>query len=149
MGGINHPNKQGNKPERSPKMDDKERMLGAQCTSGAVPGTVEFEWVNLTPHEINFRPAANTGLCERTIPSVGSARLNSSVEAEGIIRQRRLGCIVGLPEPTPGCIFIASSMVADAANAAGRTDVVAPAGDIRDAQGRIIGTSYFVQNVRA
>jgi len=130
-------------------MDDKERILGAQCTSGAVPGTVEFEWVNLTPHEINFRPAANTGLCERTIPSVGSARLNSSVEAEGIIRQRRLGCIVGLPEPAAGIVYIASSMVADAANAAGRTDVVAPAGDIRDAQGRIIGTSYFVQNVRA
>lgn len=126
----------------------EERAEGFRHIDGVVPARIEFEWVNLTPHDINFRPAKDTGLFPKDIPSVGVARLNSSVETEGIIRHRQLGSVVGLPAPHLGVIYICSSMVADAANAEGRQDVVAPAGDIRDEKGRVIGTSYFIQNVR-
>ncbi len=104
-----------------------------------------MEFLNLTPHPLTLKTEGQT----IEIPVSGQvARLNSSTEGDGLVRVRRMGQVIGLPEAKEGTLCVVSSMVMSAACAQGRTDVVAPAGDIRDAQGRIVGTTHFVREAR-
>jgi hypothetical protein len=74
------------------------------------------------------------------LPSEGVARVEMRRErvrsVEGIEVYREYpGDITGLPEPSPGVIYVVSRMVLDAAR---RADLVAPGTPERDAEGRIV-----------
>ena len=99
--------------------------------------------VNLTPHPVM--------ICGFTIPPSGIvARVEESATPVGSITvdgheiplvAKRFGAIVGLPEREEGVLYIASALVAQAAWAVGRTDVVHPGDLVRDAEGRVIGAA--------
>lgn len=101
-----------------------------------------MQFVNLTPHPITLK---NEGQTLEIAVAGAPARVSQSTEGDGVVRIRRMGELVGLPEPKEGVIFIVSSIVMSAACAQGRTDVIAPAGDVRDDKGRIIATTFFVR----
>lgn len=65
--------------------------------------------------------------CDFTIPFVGVS----------------FGEIEGLPAPANGTVYIVSAIVANAARAQGRHDVVVPARMVRDAEGKILGCLAF------
>jgi len=99
--------------------------------------------VNLTPHAVTI-----AGL---VVPPSGTvARVAEEVTACGTITiegveipliAKRFGRIENLPEPQPGVILITSALVAQAAWAEGRNDVVCPGEPIRDDQGRVVGAA--------
>ncbi len=103
--------------------------------------------VNYTPHIINFNDGSS-------IESSGNARVTTSYcnegttplhHCRGVIDDHEhnvyCGCdhnripvftvefggIVGLPDPTPGTLYVVSGVVLQAAKAQGRTDCCAPA----------------------
>lgn len=117
--------------------------------------TIRF--INLTPHTVVVCDAhrGNDVLVEFKPDPRGPVRLEektalrASVPLAGTpfavpIRRREFAQPTGLPDPEPGVLFIVSSVVADAVPH--RRDLVSPGGFIRDAHGRVIGCSYFVQN---
>lgn len=59
------------------------------------------------------------------------------------------GDVQGLPDPIPDTLFFVSALVAQAAWAQGRNDIVCPLQAVRDDQGRIIGTSGLATNPNA
>ena len=59
------------------------------------------------------------------------------------------GDVQGLPDPIPDTLFFVSALVAQAAWAQGRNDIVCPLQAVRDEQGRIIGTSGLATNPNA
>lgn len=65
--------------------------------------------------------------CDFTIPFVGVS----------------FGEIEGLPAPVDDTVYIVSAIVANAARAQGRHDVVVPARMVRDAEGKILGCLAF------
>lgn len=79
-------------------------------------------FVNCTPHAIQlndgriFQPSGELASVTQTVTDFDSDGIAESL----------FGDLV-LPEPRPNTIFITSMLVAQAASAAGRTDVVAPA----------------------
>lgn len=85
-------------------------------------------FVNLTPHAIVVLVAGQ----DIFLPCAGDpVRVETTQEAvcdiDGIpVVKTTTGAIVGLPEPIDGYVFVTSSMVAQAAAAAGRSDVVSP-----------------------
>jgi hypothetical protein len=109
--------------------------------------------VNLTPHPINIYADGKV----ITIPPSGAvARVQEVIEDAGSLevdgariplRTKRLGDQVeNLPPPQEGIIYIASLLAAQAAWAAGRSDVVAPGDPERDSEGRIAGArSLYVK----
>jgi hypothetical protein len=103
---------------------------------------MEMQLVNVTPHAIVIR----RGDKEIVLPPSGTvARVEVEYlpagEVAGIpIVRSRFGQIQGLPGPREGAVFVASTIVAQAAAALGRRDVVSPDTGptaVRDEQGRI------------
>lgn len=96
--------------------------------------------VNLTPHEISF--VLDDGRVVK-IPASGKvARLTTSTQTVGQIGEIPItetvfGEITDLPEPTPGEVYIVSSLVAG--RVPDRRDVFIPNESVRDDAGRIIG----------
>lgn len=102
---------------------------------------------NFTPHEVVLL----VGEDERWViePEAEPARIISeseSVEIPGlpevvvVIRPCTSACTVkGLPDPENGVILLASSMVAEASAAVGRTDVYAPDQLVRGEGGAVVG----------
>lgn len=105
--------------------------------------------INLTPHKIAIRTQNGDMVLE---PSGQVARVTTTYEDAGTIAgipavRRALGTVEGLPEPQANVVYLVSSMVLEAAAAAGRQDVVAPDTGptaIRDEQGRIVAVTRFV-----
>jgi hypothetical protein len=110
--------------------------------------------VNLTPHEVTL-VGEDGGVLLRIPPSGIVARVREETDAAGEITvcpggpltggvevplvKRAWGPVEGLPEPQFRTVYITSSLVAQAAWAQGRRDVVAPGELVRDAEGRVIG----------
>jgi len=111
--------------------------------------------VNLTPHEVTLVGEDGSVLL-RIPPSGQVARVREETAPAGEITvlpggpltvegvrvplvRRSWGPIEGLPEPQFRTLFITSSLVAQAAWAAGRRDVVAPGELVRDSEGRVVG----------
>ena len=99
--------------------------------------------INLTPHVLNI--ITDTGTTLVVSPSGETARVSQTetphtpVECDGEtipVNRRTTGAVEGLPEPTPGRVFIVSGMVAAAVC---RTDVFSPGPLVRDADGRPVG----------
>ncbi len=101
--------------------------------------------INLNQHPITL---VRDGGEQTVFPPAGEpARLSTSITGSGMIRERALEGIIGLPEPEFDTVFVVSSMVMAAACQRGRRDVVSPDGFIRDSSGRITGCQYFVREV--
>jgi hypothetical protein len=102
--------------------------------------------VNCTPHAVV--------ICGLVIPPSGivarvseQLHFRNSISVNGVdvrIAVRRFGEIENLPEPEAGTLYITSALVAQAAWALGRHDVVHPACFERDAEGRIIGANCLI-----
>jgi len=110
--------------------------------------------VNMTPHEITL-VGENGEIVLRIPPSGTVARCREEIEDCGTVTagpwgpavriyRRRLGEIEGLPEPEFRTIYITSALVAHAAWALGRRDVVHPGELVRDEQGRVVGCRGLV-----
>ena len=108
-----------------------------------------MKFVNLTPHEIVIMQEGKGNIY---IPASGVVArckqetriLSPIVTAEGISIPcgiNSYGDIEGLPKAELGTYFITSSLVAQAAWALGREDVLCPLQAVRDSEGRIIGTT--------
>lgn len=88
--------------------------------------TRDIDFINLTPHTINVLDIDNK---EHAIQASGQqARLAMSTADGGTVNNFKItkqvtGAISGLPEATPGKIYIVSAMIAQAAK---RPDVVSP-----------------------
>lgn len=115
--------------------------------------------INLTPHVLNiFLPTqveANgrtlkvvRGVStEISLPSVGFARAKEMTERLSelecnavllpVVRKRFTGVVEGLPEPTPGTIYVVSFLTAQAVP--DRADVFFPGEAVRDDDGNIVG----------
>lgn len=118
-------------------------------------------FINLTPHDIHLhhddeRTAIDTGT---TIPRTGwVARVETEMVGQGLVRKRickyvhvvkESGASIHIadleflhPQRQTAAYYIVSTMVLECAD---RLDFVAPAGDVRDDDGRIIGCTYFVR----
>jgi hypothetical protein len=101
------------------------------------------EIVNLTPHPLHI-----AGVVIQ--PSGQVARVSEVSERCGMLEYgslqipvivKRFGDVEGLPEPQDGVIYIVSALTAQAAWAAGRTDVFCPGDLIRDESGRVVGAA--------
>lgn len=119
-----------------------------------------MELINLTPHDIAIHAnAPGGGVYVVFVPPSGRvARLDEeyrvitelvlSGEAWVAVGRPRYGAILGLPEPKPGVLYIASARVAEAAAGLGRRDVVAPdtspGSAIRDPDGQIVGCRRLI-----
>jgi hypothetical protein len=110
--------------------------------------------VNLTPHPVvlvvsqdhhlHIPPSGQIARCEVTRPSVRIIDLEADGQrVQAPIWITRFGRLTGLPEPQEGTLYIASSLAAQAAWAAGRRDVVVPDDLVRDAEGRVVGCRGF------
>ena len=107
---------------------------------------------NLTPHPVDFvLPSGET----RTLAPdpAGPARVAETLhpvpsgEVAGIpLVQKILGEIVGLPAPVPGVALLVSALVATAAWALQRTDVLAIGETVRDPAGRITGATSLASH---
>ncbi len=105
---------------------------------------------NYTPHEINLYLGNGDNI---NLPSAGIARCTEEIDNLDVIPvqinniqipvpliQKRFGHIIDLPPPESGIIYIVSVVVAQAAAAHGRMDVVFPGELVRNTAGQIIGT---------
>ena len=104
-------------------------------------------FINCTPHSIQLND------CTIFTPSRSVARVSATFQGGSFIDDievfhQEFGEITGLPEPSPGCVFIVSAIVLEAAKSQGRTDVVAPATGhqktLRNENGHIISVPGFV-----
>lgn len=109
---------------------------------------IEAEAVNLTPHPIGFVDQDNQLLL--TVESTMVARVSAQTTTVGyfvingvqIPRTHTVyGQVEGLPDPTPGVIYIVSGMIVSALASQGihRDDLLVPGMQVRDEQGRVIG----------
>lgn len=103
--------------------------------------------INLTPHQINVVKPDGT-LIASFPPSGQVARVTAKVTPAGAVDNIPLfkimfGDPVDLPAPTPGTLFVVSSLVFSATD---RKDVIAPNTNdaIRDDKGNIIGVPGFL-----
>ena len=106
--------------------------------------------VNLTPHPINvylygtdplvIPPSGAVARVTQDYAPVGDLDLGGGVVVPLVATL--YGAIQGLPDPQDDTFYIVSALVAQAAWAQGRKDVLAPdtgAGAVRDSDGKIIG----------
>lgn len=109
-----------------------------------------MQLINLTAHPIHI--ANEDGRIIRTIePSgiVARVAVEQTIigEVDGIpVVETRWGAVEGLPEPQKDVVYVTSTIVLQAAKAAGRTDVVSPDTGptaVRDEEGRIIAVRRF------
>jgi hypothetical protein len=79
-------------------------------------------FVNVTPHVVRLNDGTE-------FPPSGSVARVSSTYTEFVdnVAGIEFGAVVGLPEPVAGVVYVASALVAGAAQKAGRSDVVSPA----------------------
>lgn len=109
--------------------------------------------INLTPHAIRIV----VGDSELIVPPSGQvARVSQGYRDLGTLAfgdvdvsvvATTYGDIIGLPPEEPGVFYITSAIVAQAAWAMGRLDVLAPdtgAGAIRDEEGKIVGVTRLI-----
>jgi hypothetical protein len=109
--------------------------------------------INLTPHPITIV----VGEDKVEIPPSGQvARVTQGYRDLGTLElgdtnipvvASTYGDIAGLPPEEPGVFYVTSGLVAQAAWAMGRLDVLAPdtgAGAVRDEQGRIVGVTRLI-----
>ena len=110
------------------------------------------ELVNLTPHDIVVVVDNDDEVEMVRIPPSGTvARVRAEQkkvsEVNGIpVVRTEFNEITGLPEPRKDVIYIASTLVAQAANKQGRLDVVSPdtgPSAIRDEHGNILAVKRF------
>ncbi|ACV58114.1 hypothetical protein [Alicyclobacillus acidocaldarius] len=99
--------------------------------------------VNLTPHELTF-VGPDGEILARIPPSGQIARISSETDLVGEVAglpvyKTVMGDMEGLPAPQPDTVYVASTLVAQAAVRAGRSDVYSPAAQVRDSEGRIVG----------
>ena len=107
-----------------------------------------MKMINLTPHVCNIYNKDDMLIL--TVPPSGTvARCTEevherlSIEIDGVavkMGSKTFGEIENLPASDEVTIYFVSALVANAAWAQGRTDVVCPLEAKRDDQGRIIGT---------
>ena len=106
---------------------------------------------NLTPHAVNFVLSEGT----RTLAPdpAGPARVAETLhpdtagEVSGIPLVRKVfGEITGLPAPVPGTALLVSALVASAAWALERTDVLAIGESVRDSAGRVVGATSLASH---
>lgn len=99
--------------------------------------------VNLTPHTINIingdkdvaiAPSGQVARVSTTTKVVGAVQVMEGVIIP--ITVTEFGDVVGLPEPTPGTIFVVSGMVAGQVS---REDVFSPGEQVRNDVGQVIG----------
>ena len=144
----------------------------APCSRSELAALMEshMKLINLTPHAVTllaegFAVFDGKAKCYRQpdgvepfvlaeFPSAGVARC--AVE-ESLLGEQDVdgfdftvpfvgvsfGELEGLPAPTGGPVYIVSALVANAARAQGRHDVVVPAHMVRDADGKILGCLAF------
>lgn len=102
--------------------------------------------VNLTPHDLNiitdagivtFPASGNIARVEQTLDKIGTINGIDLVKASW-------GEIINLPEEAIDTIYVVSAIVANAAVAKGRKDVVCPADFERNQQGQIIGAKALM-----
>ena len=109
---------------------------------------MDVECINLTPHPIVLLDKDDQEVL--TIPTTDVTRVSSQTVTVGYFRingvlvprsHTRYGEVEGLPDPTPGVIYIVSGMVVSALAQQGihRDDLLVPGMQIRDDQGRVIG----------
>lgn len=100
-----------------------------------------MELINLTPHDINIISGdeKTTIKASGTIARCALADTLVKTIAGVPVFHQIFGEIEGLPGKKEGVIYIVSRIVADAAKAVGRTDVLCPASTIKDTEGHIIG----------
>lgn len=95
--------------------------------------------VNLTPHDVTFV----VGDDHIIVPASGMvARLTTETVTIGVINgipvtTTKFGDVTGLPDATPGVVYIVSSLVAG--RCPDRDDIFIPNDSIRDDAGRIVG----------
>jgi len=107
--------------------------------------------INLTPHAVTIY---RDGQPVRTIEPSGTVARVTSIsehigEVDGIpVYQHGFGAVENMPEPVSDTIYLVSMVVGQALAGSGRTDIygpdTSPAGAVRDAEGRIIGTRGLV-----
>ena len=99
--------------------------------------------VNLTPHTINIinddknvaiPPSGQVARVSSTTKVVGAMQV--AVDVVVPITITEFGDVVGLPDPTPGTIFVVSGMVAGQVS---REDVFSPGEQVRNDAGQVIG----------
>ena len=109
---------------------------------------MDVECINLTPHPIVLLDKDDQEVL--TIPTTDVTRVSSQTVTVGYFRingvlvprsHTQYGEVEGLPDPTPGVIYIVSGMVVSALVQQGihRDDLLVPGMQIRDYQGRVIG----------
>lgn len=109
---------------------------------------MDVECINLTPHPIVLLDKDDQEVL--TIPTTDVTRVSSQTATVGYFRingvlvprsHTQYGEVEGLPDPTPGVIYIVSGMVVSALAQQGihRDDLLVPGMQIRDDQGRVIG----------
>jgi hypothetical protein len=117
--------------------------------------TIMATIINLTPHPVNLLvqgasttfPSEGVARAAQVDETVGTIDIDSAALPQVDIVRSTFGEPEGLPEPTPGTYYVVSLLTASAAKAVGRTtsDLLMPAGIVRDAEGRIMGCSKFSQ----
>lgn len=109
---------------------------------------LEVTSINLTPHPIGFVDQDDNLLLR--VESTAVARVTSQTSTVGYFHingvqvprtHTEYGQVEGLPDPTPGTIFIVSGMIISALAQQGinRDDLFTPGLQVRDDQGRVIG----------
>lgn len=109
---------------------------------------MDIEYINVTPHGVNrYDDAGNVVLS--LAPSGTIARLTehtqSAPDGHAATVVVKLGECIGLSDPQPGVVYVASMPLVMGLRAAdiNRPDVVYPYGQVRDSNGRIIGCRDF------
>ena len=105
--------------------------------------------INLTPHDVNIVNDDGETITIITIEhSNEQARVACTEEQIGVLGtdgiplfRQVYGKIEGLPEPSADAYYIVSAMIVAAAEAEGRStsDLLTPAGQIRNEQGQVVG----------
>lgn len=100
--------------------------------------------INLTPHPVRIyvgdtvvvdqRPDGPMARCAETRQDAGTVTVNGHEIPVSVVG---FGEVENLPDPQPGVLYVVSRATAEAVP--DRDDVVYPDGQVRDADGRIIG----------
>jgi hypothetical protein len=109
-------------------------------------------FINMTPHEITIVDSKGRRF---DIVSHGVARVVMTEEEHDpigdipVVSSPIVGDLIGLPDPTPGAIFIVSREVLNHEDVLGRADVFAPAtrprhSPFHDDFGRVVGVTRLV-----
>ncbi len=101
--------------------------------------------VNLTPHRLvvgeGVLPSVDLPASATPARVLEKIRPHDSIRVDDrevpVVALSQEGIVENLPDPVPGVFFVVSRVTA--ASAVARADVLFPYGEIRDADGRIVG----------